>query len=93
MGMPKMDIAAMLGSVLCEQMPTPMSGVWWAGMVVHFINGTFIFPLIYAYLLYSVLPGPLWLKGAEWAAGETRLNARAAQVRHSASQSDPDEQA
>ncbi len=54
MGMPKMDIAAMLGSML---------GSWWMGMLAHFVNGTIVFPLVYAYLLYAVLPGWPWLKG------------------------------
>jgi uncharacterized membrane protein YagU involved in acid resistance len=36
------------------------------GMLIHFIDGTIIFPLIYAYLLYSVLPGGPWLKGLFW---------------------------
>ena len=67
MGMPKMDIAAMLGSLLNGgQMPAPMSGPWWMGMVLHFINGVVLFPLIYAYLLYGVLPGSNWVKGMLW---------------------------
>lgn len=66
MGMPKMDIAAMLGSVLSKQMPEPISGSWWMGMIMHFINGTIIFPLIYAYVLYAVLPGQPWMKGLWW---------------------------
>jgi hypothetical protein len=67
MGMPKMDIAAMLGSMLGGgQMPAAMSGNWWAGMVIHFVNGTVIFPLIYAYLLYAWLPGSPWAKGLTW---------------------------
>lgn len=66
MGMPKMDLAAMLGSMMSQQMPAPMSTAWWMGMVIHFVNGTVIFPLIYAYLLYAVLPGRPWLKGVLW---------------------------
>ena len=67
MGMPKMDIAAMLGSLLNGgQMPAPMSGPWLMGMVLHFVNGTVIFPLIYAYLLYGILPGSKWVKGMLW---------------------------
>ncbi|MGH6690318.1 MAG: DUF6789 family protein [Gammaproteobacteria bacterium] len=66
MGMPKMDIAGMLGSLLGQGMPAPASGAWWLGMIMHFINGTIIFPLIYVYLLYSVLPGAPWLRGAAW---------------------------
>lgn len=66
MGMPKMDIAAMLGSLLGQGMPAAASGAWWLGMVMHFIDGTIIFPLIYVYLLYAVLPGAPWLRGATW---------------------------
>lgn len=53
-----MDIAAMLGSLL--------GGSWIAGMVLHFVNGTVIFPLIYTYALYAVLPGGPTTKGVVW---------------------------
>ena len=36
------------------------------GMIAHVINGAIIFPLIYAYALYPVLPGEPWLKGTVW---------------------------
>jgi uncharacterized protein DUF6789 len=49
-----MDIAAMLGQRL---------GGWAMGMAMHFINGTVIFPLAYAFLLYRFLPGPPVVKG------------------------------
>jgi len=54
----RMDIAAMLGSLL--------GGSWVAGMVLHFVNGTLIFPAIYAYGLAGILPGPPTIKGAIW---------------------------
>ena len=54
----KMDIAAMLGSM--------MGNSWMLGMMAHFVNGTLIFPLIYAFVLYPLLPGAPWLKGALW---------------------------
>lgn len=54
----RMDIAAMLGSML--------GGSWAAGMAMHFINGTVLFPLVYGYLLVSRLPGPPLLRGALW---------------------------
>lgn len=50
-----MDVAAMLGSVL--------GGSWAMGMLMHLINGSVVFPLIYAYVLYRVLSGDPWLKG------------------------------
>ena len=66
MGMPKMDIAAMLGSMFTGGMPQPWSGAWWTGMIIHFIDGTIIFSLIYAYWLYPILAGSPWLRGTEW---------------------------
>jgi uncharacterized membrane protein YagU involved in acid resistance len=57
MGLPEMDIAAMLGQVL---------GGWTPGMLMHFANGVVIFPLIYAYLLFSKLPGAPVVKGITW---------------------------
>lgn len=57
MGMPRMDIAAMLGQML---------GGWTMGMVMHFLNGTVIFPLLYAYLLFPRLTGAPALKGITW---------------------------
>lgn len=53
-----MDIAKMLGSMLGDN--------WWAGMVMHFMNGTLIFPLFYAFVLYGVLPGSPAVKGIGW---------------------------
>jgi hypothetical protein len=53
-----MDIAAMLGSML--------GGRWTAGMAMHFINGTVIFPAIYAYGLYAYLPGSPAIRGTIW---------------------------
>ncbi len=53
-----MDVAGMLGGML--------GGSWMMGLLMHFINGTVIFPLIYAYLLYRALPGAPWLKGTIW---------------------------
>jgi uncharacterized membrane protein YagU involved in acid resistance len=57
MGLPKMDIAAMLGSML---------GGWGMGMMMHLLNGAVIFPLIYAYLLFGKLPGAPYMKGILW---------------------------
>jgi len=53
-----MDIAAMLGGML---------GIGWTGgMLMHFVNGTVIFPLVYAFALYSRLPGGPVVKGTVW---------------------------
>jgi uncharacterized membrane protein YagU involved in acid resistance len=50
-----MDIAKTLGDFL---------GIGWnAGMVLHFINGSLIFPLAYAFVLFGLLPGGPIAKG------------------------------
>jgi uncharacterized membrane protein YagU involved in acid resistance len=57
MGLPKMDIAAMLGQIL---------GGWTPGMMMHLANGIVIFPLIYAFVLFPRLPGAPALRGISW---------------------------
>jgi uncharacterized membrane protein YagU involved in acid resistance len=54
----RMDIVAKLG----EMTHTGVAG----GFFIHFLNGTVIFPLIYIYLLYRLLPGAPWQKGLLW---------------------------
>jgi uncharacterized membrane protein YagU involved in acid resistance len=54
----EMDIAAMLGSML--------GGSWAAGMAMHFVLGSVVFPLIYALVLFSKLPGTPVVRGAAW---------------------------
>ncbi len=41
--------------MMAGSMPAVGNGAWWMGSLVHFINGTIIFPLIY-YSLYGLLP-------------------------------------
>jgi uncharacterized membrane protein YagU involved in acid resistance len=53
-----MDIAAMLGSML--------GGSWIAGLMMHFVNGSVIFPAIYVYALYARLPGSPVVRGTVW---------------------------
>jgi len=53
-----MDVAKMLGSML--------GGNWWAGMALHIVNGAVVFPLIFALVLYRLLPGTPTLKGLVW---------------------------
>jgi uncharacterized membrane protein YagU involved in acid resistance len=54
----RMDIAAMLGSML--------GGSWTAGLMMHFLNGAVIFPAIYVYALYAHLPGSPAVRGTVW---------------------------
>jgi hypothetical protein len=66
MGMPKMDVAAMLGGMLGQATPEPMSSAWLMGMILHFVNGSIVFPLIFAYVIYKHLPGAPWSRGVVW---------------------------
>lgn len=56
----KMDIAAMLGAML--------GGSRVLGMIMHFLNGIVIFPLIYTQAVSKVLPGEPSQRGASWGA-------------------------
>lgn len=52
-----MDVASMLAGFF---------GVsWGAGMLIHFVDGALIFPLVYREV-YRVLPGASWVRGALW---------------------------
>ena len=53
-----MDIATMLGKMLGSS--------WTAGMMMHYVNGTVIFPAIYVYALYAHLPGSPAIRGTIW---------------------------
>jgi Family of unknown function (DUF6789) len=65
-GAPRMDIAAALGALFGHGVPAQLSALWWAGMVWHFLNGTVIFALLYAYFVYGWLSGEGWLRGMIW---------------------------
>ena len=52
------DIAAMLGTML--------GGSWTVGMMMHFVNGSVIFPAIYTYVLFAHLPGSPAIRGTIW---------------------------
>ena len=54
----RMDIVAKLG----EMTHSGMAG----GILMHLLNGTVIFPLIYVYLFHRRLPGAPWQKGLLW---------------------------
>lgn len=51
----RMDVAGKLGDM------TGMGPI--AGMIMHFLVGSVIFGLIYAFVLFRFLPGTPWLKG------------------------------
>ena len=53
-----MDVAKMLGDFLGTTRNV--------GMAVHYINGTIIFPLMFAWILWTFLPGGPTGKGVTW---------------------------
>jgi hypothetical protein len=63
-----MDIAAMLGSLL--------GGSWTAGMLLHFVNGSLIFPVVYGLVMYERLPGAPAARGTLWSVVRLRQPAR-----------------
>lgn len=54
----KMDIAGGLAAML--------GASWAVGLMMHFINGTVLFPLIYAFVLFRAFKGGGIAKGVEW---------------------------
>ena len=55
MGFPRMDIAAMLGSML--------GGSLLVGWIVHLMMGTILWAAVYAYIVEPRLGGAPWLRG------------------------------
>ena len=53
-----MDIAALIGGM--------MGGNYMVGMVIHIIMGTILFPLIYALVVFRLVPGTPMLRGIIW---------------------------
>jgi len=69
MGTPAMTalifvLAPMIGMKMdiVEILAEPFGG-WRMGMLVHILNGAIIFPLVFVFLLYRLLPGPPATKG------------------------------
>lgn len=56
-----MDIAAKIGALVGEN--------WALGMAIHFLIGSLLAPLIYAFVGYKLIPGPNILKGAIFGIG------------------------
>lgn len=62
LGLDPLDFAAMLGALIVGDMAEPTM----IGLLVHLVNGSIIFPAIYVFLVYRMLPGPSWLRGMAW---------------------------
>ena len=65
-GMPKMDIAAMLGSFVTQSEAVPTNAVWSLGMLIHFVLGTLLFPAVYVQAMHAQLKMKPILKGASF---------------------------
>ncbi len=45
-------------------LPDYLTFAWWVGLLWHFVNGTFVFPILGDFLTdRSILPAQKWLKG------------------------------
>ena len=53
-----MDIAALIGGM--------MDGNYMVGMVIHIMMGSILFPLIYAMVVFRLVPGTAMLRGIFW---------------------------
>lgn len=50
-----MDVVSALAAVL--------GTTWGVALAVHFVDGTFLFPTLYAWLVYPAVPAAPWLRG------------------------------
>jgi uncharacterized membrane protein YagU involved in acid resistance len=60
MGLPRMNLPTMLGTMFVAD----MGAAFWLGTIIHFIIGSVILALAYALFFRQVLPGQPWAKGA-----------------------------
>jgi hypothetical protein len=62
------DFAAVYGAILNEGVyPLAFSGLWWTGLLWHFINGTIILSLLFDYLSDRLILSQVrWTKGVLW---------------------------
>ena len=60
-GVPGIDFAALLGWLMITGSPPAWNALRWIGMIIHLLNGTFIFLLFYGRLVLRRLPGEPWL--------------------------------
>jgi hypothetical protein len=61
-GAPIMGVQMNIAASLAKMMHTSVA----VGLLAHFMLGTIVFALIYAYLLYRVLPGATAVRGIQW---------------------------
>jgi uncharacterized membrane protein YagU involved in acid resistance len=59
---PTMGVRMNIAASLAKMMHTSVL----IGLVVHFVLGTIVFAVLYAYILYRILPGPPVVRGAAW---------------------------
>ena len=65
-----MFVAPMMGvhMDIAKSLAVMMGSSHAVGLVVHFLNGTIIFPAIFVFLLFGILPGNTVVKGLIWGA-------------------------
>jgi hypothetical protein len=68
-GLPKTDFGKLVGGAVTVTKPNMvhwMSADWWYGMGIHFILGTIIFALIYAFVVQPLIPHRPIVAGLFW---------------------------
>ena len=70
MTMMMMFVAPMMGvhMDIAKSLAAMMGSTHAVGLAVHFLNGTIIFPAIFVFLLFRILPGNAVVKGLIWGA-------------------------
>jgi len=67
LNLPNIDMAAALGTPFAGGYAAlPLTVAWWSGLVLFFLVGAVLSPLIFIYA-YAGLMGASWLRGVEWA--------------------------
>lgn len=64
--MPIFDFAALLGQLVVSEQVVAFSRGWWLGLLEHFLIGTVVFPMIFAFGVFDRLPGQIPIKGVLW---------------------------
>lgn len=65
--LPEVDIPAVLGSKVNDEVPPPdHSAKWEGGLAVHYALGALVFPFAYELAFKRLLPGNALIKGTLW---------------------------
>jgi len=64
LSLPFLDFGSLYGAILAGESGPVSPTAWWGGMLWHFLNGTFVFPVIFDFLIEErFIPNRPWVKG------------------------------